>query len=168
MDTAKVKHLTNLNVFLTGNNLIVTPVILLVIDHNIFPTLNPSEVTALFSMPLAAFLYSRPQDIPGWDYGLSEKVRPIAPHLIPPPPFPPYLPPPSKSLVDEDAKGDAEEASVGGKQGSYYGWRDVDWGQTKVRMHRFLTGREGDGVRPVYGLTAYVACLPHMLYHTIS
>jgi hypothetical protein len=23
-------------------------------------------------------------------------------------------------------------------------------------MHRFLTGREGGGVKPVYGLTAYV------------
>lgn len=28
-----------------------------------------------------------------------------------------------------------------------------------VRMHRFLTGREQGGVKPVYGLTAYVLSL---------
>lgn len=38
----------------------------------------------------------------------------------------------------------------------YYSYRDIQWGQGPVRMHRFLTGREDWGIRPVYGLTAYV------------
>jgi 2-hydroxy-dATP diphosphatase / coenzyme A diphosphatase len=36
----------------------------------------------------------------------------------------------------------------------YYSYRDIPWGQSLVRMHRFLTGREELGVKPVYGLTA--------------
>jgi hypothetical protein len=45
---------------------------------------------------------------------------------------------------------------IGGGDGRYYQYRDVTWGEPgqKVRMHRFLTGREGGGVKPVYGLTA--------------
>ncbi|KAL7419312.1 8-oxo-dGTP diphosphatase [Cryptotrichosporon argae] len=38
----------------------------------------------------------------------------------------------------------------------YWQYRDVEWGRATVRMHRFLTGREGDGVKPVYGLTAAI------------
>ena len=53
---------------------------------------------------------------------------------------------------------DIEEEAIGGGDGRYYQYRDVSWGEPgqKVRMHRFLTGREGGGVKPVYGLTAYV------------
>jgi len=40
----------------------------------------------------------------------------------------------------------------------YYSYRDITWGQSLVRMHRFLTGREELGVKPVYGLTATI-CL---------
>jgi hypothetical protein len=36
----------------------------------------------------------------------------------------------------------------------YYSYRDIKWGPSDVRMHRFLTGREEQGVKPVYGLTA--------------
>jgi hypothetical protein len=58
-----------------------------------------------------------------------------------------------KEGIDQD-----EDEGVGGKEGRYYQYRDVAWGEPgqKVRMHRFLTGREGGGVKPVYGLTAYV------------
>jgi len=38
----------------------------------------------------------------------------------------------------------------------YYSYRDIPWGQSNVRMHRFLTGREDLGVKPVYGLTAAI------------
>lgn len=112
----------------------------LVIDRTINPVLNPDEVVNLFSMPLAAFLYDRPQDIPGWNFGLSERVNPLPKGSVPPPPIPLYA--------------DREESHLGGKHGHYYQYRDVEWGMGTVRMHRFLTGREGDGVRPVYGLTA--------------
>lgn len=60
----------------------------------------------------------------------------------------------------------SQAASVGWKRTStthteedapeheYYSYRDISWGQSVVRMHRFLTGREELGVKPVYGLTA--------------
>jgi coenzyme A diphosphatase NUDT7 len=53
---------------------------------------------------------------------------------------------------------DPVEEGIGGGDGRYYQYRDVSWGEPgqKVRMHRFLTGREGGGVKPVYGLTAFV------------
>jgi len=35
----------------------------------------------------------------------------------------------------------------------YYSYRDISWGQGPVRMHRFLSGREDIGIKPVYGLT---------------
>jgi coenzyme A diphosphatase NUDT7 len=44
-----------------------------------------------------------------------------------------------------------------GEDGGYHTWKDLDFGEGKVRFHRFLTGREDEGVKPVYGLTAYVS-----------
>jgi len=100
-------------------------------------------------MPLAAFLYDRPRDIPGWNFGFSEKLKA---HMAankgaqPPDVGFPSLP--------EYAESDRKGAEIGGREGSYYQYRDIEWGNFKVRMHRFLTGREGGGVKPVYGLTA--------------
>ena len=65
---------------------------------------------------------------------------------VPPPPRIPYANPAPSNQDNEEM--------VGGKEGRYYGYRDIVWGEGKVRMHRFLTGREGVGVKPVYGLTA--------------
>lgn len=114
--------------------------VFLVIDRTINPVLNPDEVVHLFSMPLASFLYDRPQDIPGWNFGISERVMPVPKGSIPPPPIPKYA--------------DTDSSILGGREGAYYQYRDIEWGGGVVRMHRFLTGREGGGVRPVYGLTA--------------
>ncbi len=37
-----------------------------------------------------------------------------------------------------------------------------------MRMHRFLTGREAGGIKPIYGLTACVFCLlPPLHYCTV-
>ena len=40
----------------------------------------------------------------------------------------------------------------------YYTYNDMPWTSGDVhryiRMHRFLTGREAGGIKPVYGLTA--------------
>jgi len=48
----------------------------------------------------------------------------------------------------------------------YYSYRDISWGQSNVRMHRFLTGREDLGVKPVYGLTAAILLHTAMVgYH---
>ncbi|TXT13122.1 hypothetical protein VHUM_01523 [Vanrija humicola] len=142
IDTEKVRCLTLLDPFVAGNQLIVTPVVFLVTDNTINPVLNPDEVTSLFSMPLAAFLHDRPADIPGWNFGLSERVNPAPLGTVPPPERPPYT--------------DNEDGGVGGRDGRYYQYRDVNWGGGMVRMHRFLTGREGGGVKPVYGLTAAI------------
>ena len=227
--------MTTLDLFLTGNGLLVTPsvhdgfvtsekcpdfsVVLLVTDNTINPILNPSEVSYLFSMPLASFLHLNPTFIPGWNYGLSSRSQP-------------YLPssshghrstqagqthqPALTNAQDNDKNRDKETrsqgyttaweneprrkggvlvdpvitndkvegsafagntaapavsasaiklppppavayangaGSVGGK-GVYYQYRDVPWGVGVVRFHRFLTGKEGGGVKPVYGLTA--------------
>jgi hypothetical protein len=52
----------------------------------------------------------------------------------------------------------------------YYSYRDISWGQGPVRMHRFLTGREDGGIKPVYGLTAYArfATIPIFRFITAS
>ena len=48
---------------------------------------------------------------------------------------------------------------------AYYTYKDaIDWsglpgGQS--RLHRFLTGREAGGTKPIFGLTAYVPLLHH-------
>lgn len=121
-------------------------------DNTINPILNPSEVAHLFSMPLAAFLHHRPSQIPGWQF-LSHRID-TSLGTIGPPPQVPYANQPRPSHDnDED-----EEEGIGGGEGRYYQYRDVAWGEPgqKVRMHRFLTGREGGGVKPVYGLTASV------------
>lgn len=113
-------------------------------DRTINPVLNPDEVKSLFSMPLSSFLYERPVDIPGWNHGLSEKVDPskVAPlGSVGQPPRPKYAKP-------------EDDGFIGGRDGHYYQYRDITWGPGTVRMHRFLTGREGGGVKPVYGLTA--------------
>lgn len=80
------------------------------------PILNETEVTSLFSHPLASFLSSQP-------------------------PFP------------------AEPEMI---EVPYHTYNDYDYrgpGRRKrqYRMHRFLTGRETGGIKPVFGLTAYVS-----------
>lgn len=39
---------------------------------------------------------------------------------------------------------------------AYHSWYDAEWGPTNVRLHTFLTGREGTGTKPVAGLTASI------------
>ncbi|WWC68059.1 uncharacterized protein I206_101978 [Kwoniella pini CBS 10737] len=144
IDHEKVKKLCELEKFITGNSLIVTPVIFIITDHTLTPLLNPEEVKRLFSMPLNSFLFSRPSKIPSFHYNISHRISSIPNWVIdsiPPPPIVNY------SL---------DKGQVGGKEGRFYGFRDIIWGQGKVRMHRFLTGREGQGVKPVYGLTAAI------------
>lgn len=142
-------------------------VVFLVTDNTINPILNPSEVAHLFSMPLPAFLHHRPSRIPGWQFR-SHRIDTSLGQIGPPPQVPYANQPRPKSQLPKEGepKGakvertgteeEEEEESVGGGEGRYYQYRDVNWGEPgqKVRMHRFLTGREGGGVKPVYGLTA--------------
>jgi coenzyme A diphosphatase NUDT7 len=117
-------------------------VVFLIIDYTINPALNPSEVSHLFSMPLSAFLHMNPTRIPGWHFGLSSRIAPIPPVEIP------------LANITDHKHGHVLEAKP--RQSEYYGFRDIQWGQGIVRMHRFLSGREGAGIKPVYGLTACV------------
>lgn len=122
-------------------------VVFLVTDNSINPILNPSEVSHLFSMSLAAFLHHRPSQIPGWQFR-SHRID-TSYGTVGPPPSVPYA---NQPQVPEILEGQG----IGGGDGRYYQYRDISWGGPgqKVRMHRFLTGREGGGVKPVYGLTA--------------
>ncbi|KAJ7599091.1 NUDIX hydrolase domain-like protein [Mycena floridula] len=112
-DRRKVPLLCILEPFLAGNQLIVTPVVVLILDNTLQPILNTSEVQSLFSHPLVAFLSSSP-------------------------PFP------------------AESELVEVPYHTYTDWDYVGDGQRKIRMHRFLTGREAGGIKPVFGLTASI------------
>ncbi|BEI83896.1 hypothetical protein CcaverHIS002_0405000 [Cutaneotrichosporon cavernicola] len=125
MDTSRVRCLTLLDYVIAGNQLVVTPVVFLVVDRTLNPVLNPDEVVHLFSMPLAAFLHDRPAEIPGWNFGLSEKVNPVPAGLIKPPPIPMY--------ANKQKEGE---------------------GVDRCECTGSSRGGRGGGVRPVYGLTA--------------
>ncbi|EJU06306.1 hypothetical protein DACRYDRAFT_73701 [Dacryopinax primogenitus] len=108
-DPLLVPHLCTLPPFLSANNLLVTPVIVLITSRALRPILNTPEVARLFAHPLLAFL--------------------------------------SQSAPFSNA-------------GEYHTLKDVLWASDPssgpVRLHRFLTGREGEGIKPVFGLTAAI------------
>ncbi|KZT29546.1 hypothetical protein NEOLEDRAFT_1215680 [Neolentinus lepideus HHB14362 ss-1] len=115
IDRQKAPLLCILQPFMARDQLIVTPVVVLILDNDVRPILNTAEVTSIFSHPLAAFLS-------------SESPFPTEPEAI-------ELP--------------------------YHSFDDVTWKwgkakEQKIRMHRFLTGREAGGVKPVFGLTAAI------------
>ena len=102
--------------------------------------LNAPEVETLFSHPLASFLSTT----------FPERAAPRGPYL--------------------EAEAHAETAAL---ELRYYTYSDVPWpwpwhpfstpreaGHRAVRMHRFLTGREAGGIKPIYGLTSCVLPLP--------
>ncbi|WWC86800.1 uncharacterized protein L201_001679 [Kwoniella dendrophila CBS 6074] len=180
MDTDKVRKLCELEKFLTGNSLIVTPVVFVITDHTLTPLINPSEVKRLFSMPLNSFLHSKPSKIPSFHYRISHRINTIPSWVIdsiPPPPSISYAN--SKTVNtktsdnnDEKCNQDEEEAEEDDDEqekeeiknrSKFYNYRDVNWGNGPVRFHRFLTGREIQGVKPVYGLTAAILIQSAML-----
>jgi peroxisomal coenzyme A diphosphatase NUDT7 len=132
------------------------------------PILNQAEVVSLFSHPLRGFLsrdapsssltpfFIQPFNSSSTDSSTSEETRPSSRDSIvadsdtdpiPDHPVPPA--PPPTSLFTSD-------------QGTYHTCTDVSWTGSRdrrVRMHRFLTGREAGGTRPIYGLTACVGLL---------
>ncbi|KAG1729988.1 NUDIX hydrolase domain-like protein [Suillus lakei] len=111
-DRERVPLLCVMEPFLAGNQMVVTPVVVLILDKTMQPNLNESEVTSIFSQPLASFLASSFT-------------------------FPPYRVP---------------DSSI-----PYHTIMEWEWsGGGTIRMHRFLTGREADGVKPVFGLTASI------------
>ncbi|KAL4076491.1 hypothetical protein J3A83DRAFT_4227892 [Scleroderma citrinum] len=106
-DSERVPLLCVMEPFLAGNQTVVTPVVVLILDTTLQPNLNESEVTSIFAQPLASFLTA--------DRPSSDPSRP------------------------------------------YHSYTDQAWSQGgSVRIHSFLTGREADGIKPVFGLTANI------------
>lgn len=109
--------------------------------HSRQPILNSAEVKTLFSHPLASFLTT---ESPSFFNLISE------PDLM------------DSHTIDEDlqaAQSSKETwttpSSHGAhKDGEYHSFVDITAVDgSPVRMHSFLTGREDQGVKPVYGLT---------------
>ncbi|KAJ7081168.1 NUDIX hydrolase domain-like protein [Mycena belliarum] len=114
-DRSKVPLLCILEPYLAANQLIVTPVVVLILDNTLRPILNAAEVASLFSHPLASFLSSSP-------------------------PFP------TESELVEVPYHTARDWKYPGPDGV----------ERTSRAHRFLTGREAGGIKPVFGLTAAI------------
>ena len=113
------------------------------------PVLNAPEVDTLFSHPLASFLSTT----------FPERAEPRGSFL--------------------EAEAHAETAAV---ELQYHTYSDIPWpwpnhpsksstdsvgsaGGHVVRMHRFLTGREAGGIKPIYGLTACVLSHYNTVHH---
>ncbi|KAI6032370.1 hypothetical protein BKA83DRAFT_4213371 [Pisolithus microcarpus] len=106
-DPERIPLLCVMEPFLAGNQTVVTPVVVLILDKTLQPNLNESEVTSIFARPLSSFLTT--------DRLSADPSRP------------------------------------------YYSYVDRAWSQGgSIRVHSFLTGRETDGVKPVFGLTANI------------
>ncbi|KAF8627938.1 hypothetical protein AX17_006092 [Amanita inopinata Kibby_2008] len=112
-DRQKVPLLCVLEPFMATNDLIVTPIVVLILDYTLRPILNTAEVASLFSHPLASFLDETP----------------------PFPHEPEAFELPYHTTVDFHVQGP----------------NGIVWPH---RTHRFLTGREAGGIKPVFGLTA--------------
>ncbi|KAK0563910.1 8-oxo-dGTP diphosphatase [Tilletia horrida] len=124
MDSRRVQKLCELEPFLSANELVVTPIVVLLIDPLIKPSLNPNEVDALFSLPFKAFLSHSP----------SEALR--AQLKLP-------LQPSRKDLEDMPRN------EVSGPS-DWHTCRDILWlGGNRVRRHTFWDTRN-----PVRGLTS--------------
>ncbi|TDL30152.1 hypothetical protein BD410DRAFT_759351 [Rickenella mellea] len=176
LDKHKVPLLCILEPFLAGNQLLVTPVVVLVLDTTARPVLNTPEVASLFSHPLASFLSSTTP------FMLRAPYSPKTPGYR-------YRRPPGEESEDydndrvvevggvrrmrdrrqedthdddnlqvEEAEKDIEHMEPYSHfQAEYHTYVDVPWHDGRpIRMHRFLTGREADGVKPVFGLTAAI------------
>ncbi|EUC59704.1 rhomboid domain protein [Rhizoctonia solani AG-3 Rhs1AP] len=178
IDKRRLKLLCTLEPFLSGNNLIVTPVVVLIKDQSLKPKLNAPEVDLLFTHPLRALLYEDPPAslFPLGSHPPSDGAIRIIPKAPPPPSqeststpttekpkssqkriFQPKRP--KFSTTSYNTQGPAaypppEQPAVA----PYHSFVDVAWGPAKepVRFHRFLTGREEQGVKPIFGLTASI------------
>ncbi|ETW83764.1 hypothetical protein HETIRDRAFT_314160, partial [Heterobasidion irregulare TC 32-1] len=117
-DKQRIPLLCVLDPFLAGNEILVTPVVVLILDNTVRPILNAPEVHTLFSHPLASFLSTS---------------APFATDTA------------SGTDVSSDTDTNAERAASATRIPERF-----------VRMHRFLTGRESGGIKPVFGLTAAI------------
>ncbi|KAG8982667.1 hypothetical protein FRB94_007980 [Tulasnella sp. JGI-2019a] len=139
-DRQRIPLLCTLEPFLSTNNLIVFPVVVLITDPAIKPALNAPEVAALFSHPLRSLLSATsPFPLPHVPH--SDSYYSITQPIFP-----------QESTPLEDGTDATPLAHP-----PYHTHRDYDTGpfHTQVRIHSFLTGREPD-IKPLFGLTAAI------------
>lgn len=124
IDPAKAVKLCELPPFLSANELVVTPFVVLLTDHSIQPHLNPREVDSLFSLPLVSFLCHNPPP------GLRRSLH------LPPTPEPEalrHMPANEVSPISD-----------------WHTCRDIIWlGGHRIRRHTFWDERN-----PIRGLTS--------------
>ncbi|QRW17114.1 NUDIX family hydrolase [Rhizoctonia solani] len=162
IDKRRIKFLCTLEPFLSGNSLIVTPVVVLIKDQSLKPKLNaPEPPASLFPLgshpPSDGAIRSLPppparQESISDPTPTSEKHTSSQKKLF-------QSKRPKFATASYHARGPAaypppEQPAVA----PYHSYVDVAWGPAKepVRFHRFLTGREEQGVKPIFGLTASI------------
>jgi len=133
-DRVRIPLLCTLEPFLSTNNLIVFPVVVLITDPSIKPVLESAEVSALFSHPLLSLLSTS---------------SPVPLTTLPPPKLP------TSSSASESWTATPE--SYDSPTPEYHTYKDITWGPpgSLIRIHRFLMGREPD-VKPLFGMTAAI------------
>ncbi|KAF8512128.1 hypothetical protein JB92DRAFT_340107 [Gautieria morchelliformis] len=153
LDKTKVPLLCILEPFLAGNHIIVTPVVVLILDQTLRPILNAFEVQSLFSHPLLAFLEtspSRESEAPIPDRHLSSRTEKGTPSNN-------HSPVTIASGVGKlRSKSTRSTYALKPLEQPYRVHEDILWHGRPVRMHRFLTGREAQGVKPIFGLTSAI------------
>ncbi|THU97257.1 hypothetical protein K435DRAFT_722017 [Dendrothele bispora CBS 962.96] len=168
VDKKKAPLLCIFEPFWVEKQLVVTPVVVLILDTSLRPILNHSEVASLFSHPLASFLSSTPPfpKEPELEEVLYHTYQDYDWHGPP-------LPMKTQSSHGLKAKGESTDVIRFSRKRNRR--RSADYlvpssdpvddqdasslpktRKRKLRMHRFLTGREAGGIKPVYGLTAAI------------
>ncbi|KIK57333.1 hypothetical protein GYMLUDRAFT_246983 [Collybiopsis luxurians FD-317 M1] len=181
LDPSKAPLLCMLEPFYVEKQLLVTPVVVLILDNTLQPILNSTEVTALFSHPLASFLSSTPPasiirsepelvELGGEDSGYRYHVSNDWEWDGPPVDVVGGLSPAGKTK-SRARKSQPIPQYSNTSESSHTSNSTNEWDsrnhenlpatqsmrrRRKVRMHRFLTGREAGGIKPVYGLTAAI------------
>ncbi|EIN11101.1 hypothetical protein PUNSTDRAFT_101119 [Punctularia strigosozonata HHB-11173 SS5] len=144
-DNRKVPLLCVMEPFLAGNQLLVTPVVVMVLDSTIKPILNAAEVSSLFSHPLISFLS------PDSPFPTDVITLEMNYHTYIDVPWPPH---PSASPTFKT--GHKRDPPF---EGPSKGVAHITPKSRRIRMHRFLTGREAGGTKPIFGLTASILIL---------
>ncbi|KAJ7225070.1 NUDIX hydrolase domain-like protein [Mycena haematopus] len=133
----QVPLLCVLEPFLSSNHLIVTPVVVLILDN----TLRARLALHFARLPLKSdTVFGTPQPILNTSEVASLFSHPLSSFLSSSPPFPT-----ESELVEVPYHTTSDHAYLGPNDEIF-----------PTRAHRFLTGREAGGIKPVFGLTAAI------------
>ncbi|KAH7098676.1 NUDIX hydrolase domain-like protein [Auriculariales sp. MPI-PUGE-AT-0066] len=169
-DKHRVPLLCTLEPFLARNKLVVTPIVVLITDQTLRPILNDAEVKTLFSHPLSGFLSEEAPRHPSTVYApfAPDPIRPIDPltqmnmeDLQIGGGFSPVSASEEAPTLEDVVQPLVLPVPGDGSQPDpipYHTYIDLAAGEgnSPMRMHSFLTGREDEGVKPVYGLTSAI------------